>query len=95
MGCRTATCRTSPTPTARTSGASGRSSSPSASRSITPTSRSRSRARALYKRTADRIRDAILRCGDREREIRAACVAGEIGNDDPHWVMNHALGPGG
>jgi len=49
---------------------------------------------ALYKRTADRIREAILRCGDREREIRAACVAGEIADHDAHWVMNHALGPG-
>ncbi len=47
---------------------------------------------ALYKRTADRIRDAILRCGERERAIRAACVAGETADDDPHWVMNHALG---
>jgi 1-acyl-sn-glycerol-3-phosphate acyltransferase len=48
---------------------------------------------ALYKRTADRIRDAIIQLGAREREIRAACLSGAIGNDDPHWVMNHALGP--
>jgi 1-acyl-sn-glycerol-3-phosphate acyltransferase len=48
---------------------------------------------ALYKRTADRIREAIIKMGDREREIRAACLAGTIGDDDPHWVMNHALGP--
>jgi len=48
---------------------------------------------ALYKLTSDRIRDAILRCGDRERAIRAECVAGGIADDDPRWVMNHALGP--
>jgi 1-acyl-sn-glycerol-3-phosphate acyltransferase len=47
---------------------------------------------ALYKRTADRIRDAIIRLGEREREIRAACLRGEILDDHPGWVMNHALG---
>jgi len=48
---------------------------------------------ALYKRTADRVRQAIIDLGGREREIRAACLRGEIPDDDPHWVMNHALGP--
>lgn len=48
---------------------------------------------ALYKRTADRIRQAIVQLGAREREIRDACLRGEIPDDDPHWVMNHALGP--
>jgi 1-acyl-sn-glycerol-3-phosphate acyltransferase len=48
---------------------------------------------ALYKRTADRIRGAILALGEREREIRAACLRGEIPDEHPNWVMNHALGP--
>ena len=48
---------------------------------------------ALYKRAADRIRQAIVELGAREREIRDACLRGEIPDDDPHWVMNHALGP--
>jgi 1-acyl-sn-glycerol-3-phosphate acyltransferase len=42
---------------------------------------------ALYKRTADRIRDAIIALGAREREIRAACLNGEIADDAPGWVM--------
>lgn len=48
---------------------------------------------ALYKRTADRIRDSIVQLGEREREIRAACLRGEVADDDPNWVMNHALEP--
>lgn len=48
---------------------------------------------ALYKRTADRIRDAIAALGEREREIRAACARGEIPDAHPNWVMNHRLGP--
>jgi 1-acyl-sn-glycerol-3-phosphate acyltransferase len=43
---------------------------------------------ALYKRTADRIQQAISALGPREREIRAACLSGEIGEGDPGWVMN-------
>jgi 1-acyl-sn-glycerol-3-phosphate acyltransferase len=47
---------------------------------------------ALYKKTADRIRSAILALGDREKQIRAACASGEIGEKAPGWVTNHTLG---
>lgn len=40
----------------------------------------------LYKKTADRIRDAILTAGEREKELRAACIRGDISDDDPGWV---------
>jgi 1-acyl-sn-glycerol-3-phosphate acyltransferase len=42
---------------------------------------------ALYKRMSDRIRDAILALGPRERELREACASGAIGDDDPGWVL--------
>jgi 1-acyl-sn-glycerol-3-phosphate acyltransferase len=45
---------------------------------------------ALYKRCADRIREAIARLGERERELRAACLAGAIGDDHPGWLDNRA-----
>lgn len=43
---------------------------------------------ALYKKCADLIRARILELAPRERELRAACLAGEIGDDDPRWVVN-------
>src|SRR5690606_26966290 len=45
---------------------------------------------ALYKRCADRIRDGIVACGEREKEIRASCGRGEVDDDDPHWLWNIA-----
>lgn len=42
----------------------------------------------LYKRAADRTRDAIAGLGRRERELRAACAEGRIGEDDPAWLKN-------
>jgi 1-acyl-sn-glycerol-3-phosphate acyltransferase len=45
---------------------------------------------ALYKLTADRIRGAILDLGAKERELRARCARGEMRDEDPRWVMNHA-----
>jgi 1-acyl-sn-glycerol-3-phosphate acyltransferase len=50
---------------------------------------------ALYKRTADRILDAIKECGEREKVLRAECASGAIGSDAPGWVMNHMLRPRG
>jgi 1-acyl-sn-glycerol-3-phosphate acyltransferase len=43
---------------------------------------------ALYKRTADRVRAAIAALGERERELRAACLDGRVGDDDPGWLRN-------
>lgn len=42
----------------------------------------------LYKKCADLIRAKILELAPRERELRAQCVAGEISDDDPRWVVN-------
>lgn len=41
---------------------------------------------ALYKKCADRIVDGITALGSREREIRAACARGDIGEGDRGWV---------
>jgi 1-acyl-sn-glycerol-3-phosphate acyltransferase len=43
---------------------------------------------ALYKKTADFIRERILALRPRERELRAACLAGEIPDDHPSWFRN-------
>ncbi len=43
---------------------------------------------ALYKKCADLVRDKILELAPRERELRAQCVAGEIFDDDPRWIVN-------
>ncbi len=45
---------------------------------------------ALYKKCADKMRASILALRDRERELRAACISGEIGDDDRHWLENRA-----
>ena len=41
---------------------------------------------ALYKRVADKTRDAITALGQREQAIRAACFAGEVSETDPRWL---------
>jgi 1-acyl-sn-glycerol-3-phosphate acyltransferase len=41
---------------------------------------------ALYKRMADRMRDAITALGPRERDLRERCARGEIGDSDPGWI---------
>ncbi len=46
---------------------------------------------ALYKRCADKIGRAISECGQREKELRAAIVSGEISSADPNWLW-HAKG---
>ena len=43
---------------------------------------------ALYKKCADRIREEILKLTEREKQIRAACAAGAISDDDPNWLSN-------
>jgi 1-acyl-sn-glycerol-3-phosphate acyltransferase len=48
---------------------------------------------ALYKRCADLIRAKMLELAPRERELRAACVAGEISEDDPRWLHNRPHNP--
>jgi 1-acyl-sn-glycerol-3-phosphate acyltransferase len=47
---------------------------------------------ALYKKAADRFREAILALGPRERELRAMCTAGMIGDDHPGWLDNREHG---
>ena len=47
---------------------------------------------ALYKQMADRTRSAITELGERERELRARCVSGEIAADDPNWISRRIRG---
>lgn len=47
---------------------------------------------ALYKKTADRFRDAILALTAREKELRAAAQAGAIPDDHPGWLDNLPMG---
>jgi 1-acyl-sn-glycerol-3-phosphate acyltransferase len=42
----------------------------------------------LYKKAADRFMQAIGVQAEREKELRAACMAGEIADDDPRWADN-------
>lgn len=42
----------------------------------------------LYKRCADAILTEVRALGERERALRAACLRGDIGDDDPNWLMN-------
>jgi 1-acyl-sn-glycerol-3-phosphate acyltransferase len=46
---------------------------------------------ALYKRTADRFRDAIIALMPREREIREMCRLGAIPDDHPGWLDNFGV----
>jgi len=48
---------------------------------------------ALYKKCADLIRDRIAALIPREKELRAACAAGEIADDDPRWLLNRPHNP--
>lgn len=43
---------------------------------------------ALYKKTADRFMMEIKKLSEREKELRAALLAGEISDDDPRWLAN-------
>lgn len=42
---------------------------------------------SVYLRLSQKIREAIIALIPREREIRAACEAGEIGPEDPGWLL--------
>jgi 1-acyl-sn-glycerol-3-phosphate acyltransferase len=42
----------------------------------------------LYKKTADRLMEVIAKLGEREKVIRAQCLAGEISDDDPRWLTS-------
>jgi 1-acyl-sn-glycerol-3-phosphate acyltransferase len=42
----------------------------------------------LYKKAADRFMKEVRALGERERELRAACRRGEIGDDHPGWLTN-------
>ncbi len=48
---------------------------------------------ALYKKAADLIRERIADLIPRERELRAACAAGEIDDHDPRWLLNRPHNP--
>jgi 1-acyl-sn-glycerol-3-phosphate acyltransferase len=43
---------------------------------------------ALYKRVADRSRDAILVCAAREKALRAQIVDGIVPDESPGWLYN-------
>jgi 1-acyl-sn-glycerol-3-phosphate acyltransferase len=45
---------------------------------------------ALYKKMSDRIRDAIIDLGRREKSLREQCARGEIGDDHPGWALNRS-----
>ena len=42
----------------------------------------------LYKKAADRFMKRIAELGQREKELRAQCIAGEISDDDSRWMVN-------
>lgn len=46
----------------------------------------------LYKKASDLFREKILELAPRERELRAGCVSGAIGDDDPRWLTNRPHG---
>jgi 1-acyl-sn-glycerol-3-phosphate acyltransferase len=43
---------------------------------------------SLYKRCSDYMLDAVRPLAERERELRAACSRGEIGDGAPGWLLN-------
>lgn len=45
-----------------------------------------------YKLLTDRFGEAILRCGEIEKRLRADCTAGRIADDDSRWLTNRAGG---
>jgi 1-acyl-sn-glycerol-3-phosphate acyltransferase len=42
----------------------------------------------LYKKTADRLMQAVGILAEREKPLRAACLAGQISDDDPRWLTS-------
>jgi len=47
---------------------------------------------ALYKKTADRFMTEIGKLAERERELRAQLMAGDITDDDPRWLSSRPVG---
>ncbi len=47
---------------------------------------------ALYKKTADRARDAIVACAARERALRAAILDNSLPDTAPGWLYNQPRG---
>lgn len=45
---------------------------------------------ALYKKTSDALLEEIRSLGEREKELRARCRAGDIPDGDPGWLENRA-----
>jgi 1-acyl-sn-glycerol-3-phosphate acyltransferase len=46
----------------------------------------------LYKLCADRFMVEIKKLSEREKELRAQLLAGEISDDDPRWIANRPIG---
>jgi 1-acyl-sn-glycerol-3-phosphate acyltransferase len=42
----------------------------------------------LYKKCADFFMKEIGKLGEREKELRAQCAAGDVPDDDPRWLYN-------
>jgi 1-acyl-sn-glycerol-3-phosphate acyltransferase len=42
----------------------------------------------LYKKTADRMMEAIAKLGEREKVVREECLAGKVADDDPRWLTS-------
>lgn len=42
----------------------------------------------LYKRAADRMMTEVGNLGAQEKQLRADCAAGLVGDDDPRWLAN-------
>lgn len=45
---------------------------------------------ALYKKTSDALLAEIRTLGEREKDLRARCAAGDIPDDDPAWLVSRA-----
>lgn len=47
----------------------------------------------LYKRCADFFMEEIRKLSTTEKQLRAACLAGDIDDDDPRWLSTHVDAP--
>jgi 1-acyl-sn-glycerol-3-phosphate acyltransferase len=47
---------------------------------------------SVYKRVADRTRDAIVALGEQDKKVRARMASGEIGDADAGWLENQPRG---
>jgi 1-acyl-sn-glycerol-3-phosphate acyltransferase len=46
----------------------------------------------LYKKTADRFMTEIKKLSEREKQLRAELLTGQITDDDPRWLANRPVG---